>query len=135
MVLLVHGLGGDAGGIELVRLGARMVESGARVVRMNLRGAGPGFGLARRLYSGASHGEVRTVAEWMAARSEGSPLALVGFSLGASLVLNLAAEASDRPLTGLDCVLAAGRRSTWRRVPAGWITRRAGFMTASSSSR
>jgi predicted alpha/beta-fold hydrolase len=34
-------------------------------------------------------------------------LALVGFSLGASLVLKLAAEAAMEPLEGFDCVLAA----------------------------
>jgi predicted alpha/beta-fold hydrolase len=108
MALLVHGLGGDAHGIELVKLGSRLVEQGVRVVRMNLRGAGSGFGLARRLYSGASHSEVRAVAEWMARSSRNSPIALIGFSLGASLVLNLAAEAVDRPIEGVDCVLAAG---------------------------
>jgi predicted alpha/beta-fold hydrolase len=108
MALLVHGLGGDAGGIELVRLGSRLVGLGVRVVRINLRGAGPGFGLARTLYSGASMGEVRAVADWMAREGDGSPLALVRFSLGAALVLNLAADSADRPVDGLDCVVAAG---------------------------
>ncbi len=37
----------------------------------------------------------------------GVPMALVGFSLGASLVLKLAAETAIDPLPGLDCVLAA----------------------------
>jgi predicted alpha/beta-fold hydrolase len=108
MVLLVHGLGGDASGIELLRLGARLVKNGVRVVRMNLRGAGPGFGLARKLYSGASHVDVRDVAAWMAETSPKSPIGLVGFSLGANLVLNLAGESFDRPVENLDCVLAAG---------------------------
>jgi predicted alpha/beta-fold hydrolase len=108
MVLLVHGLGGDASGIELVKLGARLFQQGIRVVRINLRGAGPGFGLARKLYSGASYIEVRAVAEWMVQNARRSPLALVGFSLGGNLVLNVAAEAASRPLEGLDCVLAAG---------------------------
>ena len=47
------------------------------------------------------------MAGWMADRTPGSPLALVGFSLGANLVLKLAAEAADDPLPPLDCVLAA----------------------------
>ena len=41
------------------------------------------------------------------ASSPGSPIALAGFSLGASLALKVAAEAADRPVNGLDCVLAA----------------------------
>jgi hypothetical protein len=50
---------------------------------------------------------LRAVADWLARRAPGSPIALVGFSLGANLVLKLAAEAAERPLEGLDCVLAA----------------------------
>lgn len=107
MVLLVHGLGGDAGDVDLVKLGIRMVGYGVRAVRMNLRGAGAGFGLASRLYSGASADEVRAVAEWMAEGAAGSPLGVVGFSLGGNLVLNLAVDAAERPVRGLDCVIAA----------------------------
>ena len=40
-------------------------------------------------------------------RGQGAQLALIGFSLGANLVLKLASEASEMPLDGLDCVLAA----------------------------
>jgi predicted alpha/beta-fold hydrolase len=74
---------------------------------MNLRGAGAGFGLARRVYHAGKTEDLRRVVEWMTERAPGSPVALVGFSLGANLVLKLAAEASDVPLAGLDCVLAA----------------------------
>src|SRR5262249_9631838 len=45
--------------------------------------------------------------EWLSRRAPGSPLALVGFSLGGNLVLKLATEAADTPLDGLDCVVAA----------------------------
>jgi predicted alpha/beta-fold hydrolase len=47
------------------------------------------------------------VVEWAARRAPGSPIALVGFSLGANLALKLAAEAADTPLDAFDCVLAA----------------------------
>jgi predicted alpha/beta-fold hydrolase len=43
----------------------------------------------------------------MARRAPDSPIALVGFSLGANLVLKLAAEAALEPLDGLDAVVAA----------------------------
>ena len=104
VALLVHGLGGDANGIELVRLGARLVRLGVRVVRVNLRGAGLGAGLSRRLYSGASGPDVAAVAARLANDFPGSPIGLVGFSLGGCLVLNVASSG----LAGLDCVIAAG---------------------------
>jgi predicted alpha/beta-fold hydrolase len=107
IALLVHGLAGCAQSPFLVRVSARLFRLGVRVVRMNLRGAGSGFGLARGSYHAGKTDDLRWVAEWMAERAPGSPLALVGFSLGANLVLKLAAESSDDPLPGLDCVLAA----------------------------
>jgi predicted alpha/beta-fold hydrolase len=105
--LLLHGLGGCARSPYVVRVAARLCARGVRVVRMNLRGAGEGFGLARGTYHAGRTDDVRRVAEWMAGRAPGSPLALVGFSLGANLALKLAAEAVAAPVRGLDCVLAA----------------------------
>ncbi len=106
-VLMVHGLAGSTRSGYMIRVGGRLVGSGFRVVRMNLRNAGAGFGLAKGFYHAGKTGDVRDVAEWLALCSPDSPIALVGFSLGANLVLKLAAEASDIPLPGLDCVLAA----------------------------
>jgi predicted alpha/beta-fold hydrolase len=105
--ILVHGLGGCACSPYIVRVGKKLAGQGVRVVRMNLRGAGSGFGLARSFYHSGKSEDLRAVAEWLAARAPGSPIALVGFSLGANLVLKLAAEAADRPVPGLDCLVAA----------------------------
>jgi predicted alpha/beta-fold hydrolase len=105
--ILVHGLGGSARAPYVVRVGKRLTELGIRVIRMNLRGAGSGFGLARSFYHSGKSDDLRAVAAWLAARAPGSPVALVGFSLGGNLVLKLTAEASNRPVEGLDCVVAA----------------------------
>ncbi len=80
---------------------------GVRVVRMNLRGAGVGFGLAKGTYHAGRTEDVRRVLEWLTRRAPGSPVALIGFSLGGNLALKLASEASSEPLAGLDCVIAA----------------------------
>jgi predicted alpha/beta-fold hydrolase len=106
-VLLVHGLAGCARAPYVVRIGIRLVATGLRVVRMNLRGAGAGFGSARGIYHAGRTDDLRTVAQWMTGRAPDSPLALVGFSLGGNLVLKLAAEASARAVDGLEAVVAA----------------------------
>src|SRR3954449_9692988 len=105
--VLVHGLAGCAGSPYVVRLARKLVAMGIRVVRMNLRGAGSGFGLARGIYHAGRSDDLREVVAWLAERAPRSPIALVGFSLGANLTLKLAAEGSGRPLEGLDCVIAA----------------------------
>jgi predicted alpha/beta-fold hydrolase len=107
--VLVHGLAGCARSPYVVRLAARLQRQGARVVRMNLRGAGAGFGLARGTYHSGRTEDVAAAVDWLGGRSAGSPIALVGFSLGGNLVLKLAAEvaAGRWSLPGLDCVLAA----------------------------
>ena len=125
--VLVHGLAGSARSPYMARVASRLVSQGIRVVRMNLRGAGEGFGLARQTYHAGKTRDVRAVAEWLAAEAPGSPIALLGFSLGGNLVLKLAAEASDEPLEGLDCVISANApldlmacsrfmRAPWRRI-------------------
>ena len=107
VAILVHGLAGCARSPYIVRFANRLVSMGVGVVRMNLRGAGSGFGLARGIYHAGRSDDLRQVVTWLAGRAKESPIALAGFSLGANLVLKLAAEAAEDPLAGLDCVLAA----------------------------
>lgn len=125
--LLVHGLCGDAGAEYVVRMARRLLGLGSRVVRVNLRNAGSGFGLARGIYHAGRSEDLRAVARWIHAEAPDSPLALVGFSLGGNLVLKLAAEAAEAPLPNLDCVLAASPPldlaacSAYLQRPAGWV--------------
>ena len=105
--ILVHGLCGCARSPYITRVAARLLGLGVRVVRMNLRGAGAGFGLARGIYHGGRSEDLRATHEWLARRATGSPITLVGFSLGGNLALKLAAEAAREPLDGLDSVVAA----------------------------
>lgn len=107
--MMVHGLAGCAEASYIVRLGARLVDLGIRVVRVNLRGAGRGFGLARGIYHAGRSDDLRAVVDWIRSRDDHTPIAAVGFSLGANLVLKLATEiAQEGPGAGaLACVVAA----------------------------
>lgn len=105
--VLVHGLSGTADAPYVVRVAALLLEKGFRVVRMNLRGAGAGFGRAKGVYHAGRSEDLRRVLEWVASVSPQSPIGLVGFSLGGNLALKLAAEVVARPIDGFDCVVAA----------------------------
>jgi uncharacterized protein len=105
--ILVHGLAGCAEANYVVRLSRLLLRLGIRVVRVNLRGAGDGFGLARGIYHAGRSDDLREVVQWLHARIDGSPIALIGFSLGANIVLKAGIEAAEAPLEGLDCLLAA----------------------------
>jgi predicted alpha/beta-fold hydrolase len=107
VAILVHGLASCASAPYVVRLSRRLLELGVGVVRMNLRNAGDGFGMARGIYHAGRSDDLRVVVAWSAGRAPGSPLGLIGFSLGGNLVLKLAAEAAESPVPGLDCVIAA----------------------------
>ncbi len=107
--MLVHGLAGCAEAPYMVRLASHLMAMGICVVRVNLRGSGRGFGLARGIYHAGRSDDLREVVAWLRSRHGRSPIAAVGFSLGANLVLKLAAEAGDDPAGsgGVDSVLAA----------------------------
>lgn len=106
IVLLVHGLCGSAESSYLLGASDRLLRLGLRVVRMNLRGAGSSFGLARGIYHAGRTGDLRAVAEAVAESAPGSPITLLGYSLGGNLVLKLAAEGPEQPAPWLDSVIA-----------------------------
>jgi uncharacterized protein len=107
VALLVHGLAGCAHASYVVRLSRHLLRHGVAVVRLNLRGAGDGFGVARGIYHAGRFDDLRVVVSWLQERLAGSPIGLVGFSLGGSLVLRLAIESAGAAQPGFDAVVAA----------------------------
>lgn len=106
VLVLVHGLGGSHQSAMIQRLANAFTAHGIRTVRVDLRGAGAGVHLARRVYNAASADDVRAAAEFIHRQTPASPLFLVGISLGGNVVLNMAGAAAARPLPGL-CGVAA----------------------------
>lgn len=106
IALLVHGLSGSHISPHIRRLAALLLARRVRVVRMDLRGAGAGLGLARRVYHAGRSEDVRAALTEIHAWSPSSPLLLIGLSLGGALALRLAGEAADRPVPALTRVAA-----------------------------
>ena len=108
--VLVHGLAGCAEASYVVRLGRRLLHQGIRVVRINLRGAGAGFGLARGIYHAGRSDDLREVVALAATAHPGRGLAHRLDRLFARGQPGLEAwppKPPNFPFEGLDCVLAA----------------------------
>jgi predicted alpha/beta-fold hydrolase len=101
LALLVHGLSGSHASSHIRRLAAMLLARRVRVVRMDLRGAGAGLALARRVYHAGRSDDVRAALAELHTWSPSSPLLLIGLSLGGALALRLAGEAAERPVPGL----------------------------------
>jgi predicted alpha/beta-fold hydrolase len=104
--LLVHGLAGCHQSPYMRRIAAKLVAVGVRVFRLDLRGCGAGEGLARLPYHAGLTADVRAAVDAIARLCAGSPISVVGFSLGGNLVLKLMGEAADAPLAGVDRAVA-----------------------------
>lgn len=106
VVLLVHGLTGCYQYTYMQRMARRLSKRGALVLRLNLRSAGPGLGLARKNYHAGSSEDTREVLKWIEKTYPNSPVTQVGFSLGANITLKMAGEDGSRPTGHLDSVVA-----------------------------
>jgi hypothetical protein len=118
VAVLVHGLGGSHLSGYMQRVAGTLIRHGLRVVRMDLRGSGRGIGLARRPYHGGCSDDVRAVVEQLAGWCPGSPVTLVGFSLGGNIVLKLTGESADRPIENLQVVAALAPPIDFERCAA-----------------
>lgn len=95
LVFLLHGLCGDSESGYMKRVVAaieRRLNAGA--IRFNLRNAGDGFGLAKRSYHSGLTGDIAEVLSFYRKLYPERPFYLVGFSLGANLVLKYLGEQS-----------------------------------------
>jgi predicted alpha/beta-fold hydrolase len=101
VAVLVHGLGGSHESPHVQRLAGLLLPHGLRVVRMDLRGSGHGLPLARGSYHGGRSEDVRAVLAEVHRWAPGSPITLIGISLGGNVALKLAGEAVEEPVPGL----------------------------------
>ncbi len=104
--VVLHGLGGSHQSGTVRRMTAALLSRGFRVARVNLRGAGTGLPLARRLYHGGCSDDVRAAVASFARLAPQASILLIGFSLGGNIALKLAGEAALDPLPGLAGVAA-----------------------------
>jgi predicted alpha/beta-fold hydrolase len=95
IVFLLHGLTGSENSPHIVRLANHFYGLGRLVIRMNMRGAGPGAGMARGLYHSGRSEDARAVLEWIGQTFVDSPVTQIGVSLGGNVTLKMAGEYGD----------------------------------------
>ncbi len=88
-VVLLHGLEGSASSGYILGNAARLWASGCNVVRMNMRSCGSSDVLAPTIYHSGRSEDVRAVVDALRELGLGR-IAVVGYSMGANLVLRYA---------------------------------------------
>jgi predicted alpha/beta-fold hydrolase len=106
VAILLHGLGGSHLSSYMLRCSSRLRARGVRVFRMDLRGCGAGMAIARHpLHAGRSE-DAAAVLHFVSQICPGLPIHLIGFSMGANIVLKLAGELGPAAPPHLASVLA-----------------------------
>ena len=88
LVVLMHGLGGSSSRSGLRRMGFTLQRAGFAVLRLNMRGAGPGRELARGTYAASCNSDLLPALERARELAAGRPLLGMGISLGGTKLLN-----------------------------------------------
>ena len=109
LVVVVHGLAGGSDRIGPRRLALTLQQAGFAVLRLNLRGAGPGRALARGSYAAQCNRDLVPVLRQARRLAGGAPLLGAGISLGGTNLLNalLAPDVQSQRaplLDGLVCI-------------------------------
>ncbi len=92
-VVLVHGLEGSASSRYVLGNSSRAWAAGCNVVRMNMRSCGGSDALAPTIYHSGRSEDVGAVVNALVREQGLDRIAIVGYSMGANLVLKYAGEA------------------------------------------
>ncbi|MCH9611616.1 MAG: hypothetical protein S4CHLAM102_00860 [Chlamydiia bacterium] len=96
IVVMVHGLCGSHRSHYMKRISRKFFNKNVKAIRLNLRGCGSGKGLARNIYHSGCSPDIAFALRTIKKQYPDAPLYLIGFSLGANLVLKLAGELGEK---------------------------------------
>jgi hypothetical protein len=125
LVLLIHGAPGNEDGAYMLSMSRYMLDRGHRVLRINLRGAGPSRATCRRQYSAGSSADLGLLFDVMPDKLTRDGMIAVGHSVGGAVLIKYLGETGkDTPLRAAAAVSAPiDLRGTctqlmrWRNTP------------------
>ncbi|HEY2840501.1 MAG TPA: alpha/beta fold hydrolase [Pirellulales bacterium] len=123
VALLLHGLGGCHQSVYMRRVAEKLSARGVRAFRMDLRGCGAAMELARYPYHSGRSADAAAALAFLQALCPGSPVTLVGYSLGGNIALKLAGESGASPPANLLSVMTVSPPADLGACSA-WIGRR-----------
>lgn len=107
LAILIHGLTGDEDSSYMLATAGHLLRLGHSVMRLNLRGAGPSRPRCRFQYHAGRSEDLRQVLLQLDGRLASQGILLVGYSLGANMLLKYLGEQGRRaPVLGAVSVSA-----------------------------
>ncbi len=104
VVLLMHGLGGDADAKYMLSSAHRFVENNWVTFRLNHRGAGAGAGLATRLYNSGLSNDISKALKVVAESYPRLPIIAIGYSMSGNALLKYLGEQQE---AAIECIAGA----------------------------
>lgn len=107
LVILIHGLTGAEDSLYILSMARLMLDRGWRVLRLNLRGAGPSRSLCGQHYYAGRSQDFRALLSVLPAELTADGMVAVGYSLGGAMLLKyLGEEGAAAPLAAAATVSA-----------------------------
>ena len=104
-VVIVHGLEGSSNSQYVLGNAARALSAGFNVVRMNMRSCGGTDELSPTIYHSGRSEDVAAVVRTLVEHRGIDSIALLGYSMGANLVLKYAGEIAANPPAAIKAVV------------------------------
>ena len=92
LVVLVHGLTGAEDSLYILSMARLLLDRGSRVLRLNLRGAGPSRAFCRQHYYAGRSEDFRALLSLLPDELAGDGVVAVGYSLGGAMLLKYLGE-------------------------------------------
>ena len=105
-VLLIHGLSGNHRSGHVARVAEKLNQKDVRTFLMDQRGTGAGALLAKGHTHAGSIDDFASVLQRVRELAPGSPISVIGFSLGGSILLNALARLPSPSLANVDSCFA-----------------------------